>query len=196
MSIIPDSIINESAVGSPDLFSAFRPAAFHTRIFLAYLGDWFIGDRITTVSGEKSADRQTFQASLAGAAGVANLISQNLEQELTILAAWRDNYSGEIVSQSPILTGRITATAFSKGGRSATLMVYCRAESPPPTVKKTHHADGIEFFSFGDSGSQIRLPLQMSYEPGDRVVFADGEFDIQKINYTINTASAIMTVTG
>lgn len=196
MAITPDSIVSSSQLGAPLITSPFSPSANHTRIFLAYLGDWFIRGRVTTVSGEKSANSQSFQLSLAGAIGAADLVSQNLAEDLVIYAAWRDNYSGEIVSQSEILRGKITSTSLSKGGRSATLMIFCRQANAPASLGAVHYVDGVEFFSFGGAGTSIRLPLQFAYEIGDRVIFSQGNFLIQKLAYTIDTRSAVITITG
>lgn len=197
MSVIkPVSIVNTNQLGSPFIMSPFAPGVNHTRIFLAYLGEWFIGDRVTTVSGEKTANSQSFQLSLAGADRVADLIATNLDKDLVIYAAWRDNYSGDIVSQSPILKGKVNSTALSKGGRSATLMIYCKQTNPAPSLGAVHYLDGVEFFSFGDAGSQIRLSLQFGFEVGDRVVFSQGDFIIDKLAYTIDTRSAVITITG
>lgn len=196
MAISPDSIVSSSQLGEPFIVSPFSPGANHTRIFLAYLGGWFIGDRVTTLSGEKSATSQSFQLSLAGANGVADLVSQNLAEDLVIYAAWRDNYSGEVVSQSEILRGKITSTSLSKGGRSATLMVFCRQDNAPASLGAVHYLDGVEFFSFGGGGTQIRLALQFGFEIGDRVIFSEGDFLIQKLAYTIDTRSAVVTIIG
>ncbi len=196
--LLMSSLSNDSALGTLLVFTPFLIQPYHARVFKTYLGDWYIGDRVTGLNGESGEGGQTFQLTLIGALDLIDELTSRVEtQSVRVNVAWLDTRTGETVSESVMLEGDVTSLPMTVGGRSRSIVLYCKGRAQARQYTGVvHKAFGVEYSAIAEGSRSIRMPIQMDYKIGDRLAFELGEFDIKNINYTITPTEAVMSVSG
>lgn len=188
---------NPVRFGSPYFFTVFTPQIYHTRILQVFLNDEPLSNYVVSLNGTDTESGQNFVLSFANALELASLFADASDADvMQVVTAYRDNRSGSVVSGEVILTGSIDKIGFSEGGRSKSLVVYCRGEAQPRPQLIQHHVSGVEYYTLSDQGQSIRLPARMDIRIGDRVIFSGGELIVRRISYTIDSMGAVMTISG